>query len=217
MGKDLSANLMKVFRENNKTRIKKEARELIREQVLWFEREVERQCSITAEIVQRKTYTLPDVVNATVKVWRAVFPGSDALAAIQKVFLTGVEGDAPFKKDELPATDRMYATTTLASGATKTRVISLNTLQLGEVTAIFKTVRAAAKDANSFMARVADEVALELLARSLQACTAAKAKQVTEEHVRSVAGDPAAAAAPAVVDLPSPPPPDPTMIAGEVP
>lgn len=172
----ISSNVINVFKETNGSiQIDAGARVEARRLVFEFERSVADRAKAIASHNRRKTCVLVDAVNGTVAELKSQYTWIDVPAFLGKVFNTGapLANLDTYQRDDLPTTDSFFESREVGDKAQK-RVLTNNALSKGEVEDLFKMERNAAKVANIFMMRAADQLAQELLCRARDASSSKK-------------------------------------------
>ena len=184
----LGSKLMDAFKAQSESRmqIEKGARVQVRYLAQDFLTKVAERSAVFASLNKRKTYKLPDVVNATAQLLRdSNFDLISASEFIAKVF--GVDSiadsETAFRASDLPTQHALFESVDNTNGRTHMRVNSLNTLRLNEVQDIFRTCQRASRDANAFMARAADVYALLVLNEAARRAKIQGKKRIVMDHV----------------------------------
>lgn len=184
----LGSKLMHAFKAQSDSRmqIEKGARVYVRSLAHDFLTKVAERSAVFASLNKRKTYKLPDVVNATAQLLRdSKFDLIPANEFIAKVF--GVDSiadsETAFRASDLPTQHALFESVDNTNGRTHMRVNNLNTLRLNEVQDTFRTCQRASRDANAFMARAADVYALLVLNEAARRAKIQGKKRIVMEHV----------------------------------
>ena len=211
----LSQKVIEVFKSQGDTgsvQINKDAKSAVVERVREFLSTVLTNCEELVKSGKRKTYDLQMVVNASCQALRAT--KVDMSDFLSYVFATKVEAKNLYTSENLPAVGDMYKEVTTKNGKKMKRRKTLNTLQLTEIEDMFETTRKAARDANVFLSRSADYVALNILKTATAKVLQQKRKRIVESDIGTVgatlvsgSSSPLSGAVSAP-NTPSPPPPE---------
>lgn len=194
----LSAKLIDQFKslpEGEGIQVNKDARLAVVERTMLFLEQVRANCETLATVSKRKTIKLIDAVNGVAQALQAAhLPAADVLSAALGV---PVEERAVYLKEHIPdVSSSMYEIVETGKGPQR-RVSSHNTVKLSQIEQLLATTQKAARDANVFVSRVADAVALNMLKGAAQRARSLKKKRIVPEYLGTVA---------AVEQLPAPAP-----------
>lgn len=205
----LSSKVIDAFKASDKpntVQVNKEAHQAVLDKVIEFLSLVLSNCETLAAVSRRKTYKLIDVVNASAQALRNT--NVNVGAFLTTVLGAEIDEKQFYSKDDLKSTDGMYEIVDTGKGPQK-RVNTLNTLRLARIEAMFATTQKAARDANVFLSRTADFVALTLLAEASRQARAEGKKRIVRMHITGFGN---ATDSPSVANDDAPPTPPPNLV-----
>ena len=207
----LSSKVIDAFKASdqpNSVQVNKEAHQAVLNKVIEFLTVVLSNCETLAAVSRRKTYKLIDVVNASAQALRTT--NVNVGTFLSTVLGAQMVDKQFYSKDDLQSTDGMYETVDTGKGPQK-RVNTLNTLRLARIETMFATTQKAARDANVFLSRTADFVALTLLTEASRQARAEGKKRIVKTHITGFGNTTDAPVVTDAMDVDAPPTPPPNL------